>query len=397
MGSRLLLGLGNCVDYEIGWDAQIFNDLIAHHGIHLSELDPWIPVVDERSLLLSVLGYFQAGEGGERGVSDVDTVKDFARHFTVRPSLGGTNVRAAIALARIGVPTRLHLVCANATVRALLPGSCSYITSSLSEELSPHLIVQFSAGDEILIEGRPLVAARANRAIYVNDVLNQSMKLADNLGAEVKNSLVFLIAGVNAITEDAVLRDRMEAIRTICKSAPDTYVVYEDAGFHDPSTSEQVIRTLADVIDLHGMNEDEFQVHVGRKVDLLSAEDVHLALLHLRERLAARILVVHTKDWALAFGDRASEFRDSLVGGIKLAVARYCHGDDFSPADVDAVSNLQLSEAGRDFARAIEALSPGTITCVPGPKTDVLRPTTVGLGDTFVGGFLAGLPAIRQE
>ena len=32
----------------------------------------------------------------------------------------------------------------------------------------------------------------------------------------------------------------------------------------------------------------------------------------------------------------------------------------------------------------------GTVVrCVPGLKMDVAEPTTVGLGDTFVGGFLA--------
>jgi ADP-dependent phosphofructokinase/glucokinase len=31
------------------------------------------------------------------------------------------------------------------------------------------------------------------------------------------------------------------------------------------------------------------------------------------------------------------------------------------------------------------------VECVPGYALDVVNPTTVGLGDTFVGGFLAEL------
>ena len=53
MTHPLVLGLGGCVDFEIVWDASVLEELAGHHGISAAELDAYIPVEDERSLLSS--------------------------------------------------------------------------------------------------------------------------------------------------------------------------------------------------------------------------------------------------------------------------------------------------------------------------------------------------------
>jgi ADP-dependent phosphofructokinase/glucokinase len=43
------------------------------------------------------------------------------------------------------------------------------------------------------------------------------------------------------------------------------------------------------------------------------------------------------------------------------------------------------------FAAALEDRMGGVVRCLPGFRLDVAEPTTIGLGDAFVGGFLAAV------
>jgi hypothetical protein len=44
-----------------------------------------------------------------------------------------------------------------------------------------------------------------------------------------------------------------------------------------------------------------------------------------------------------------------------------------------------------DFAAALEGRMGGMVRCAPGFNLEVSEPTTIGLGDTFVGGVLAAV------
>ena len=74
-----------------------------------------------------------------------------------------------------------------------------------------------------------------------------------------------------------------------------------------------------------------------------------------------------------------------------MAGARYCHGDDFTEADVHALRLSGRRPGAVAFAAALEERMGGLVRCVPGFELDVPEPTTIGLGDTFVGGFLAAV------
>ncbi len=113
------------------------------------------------------------------------------------------------------------------------------------------------------------------------------------------------------------------------------------------------------------------------------------ALEDLRRLVTAPTLVVHPRYWSLAFGRTPELYRESLRGGITMASTRYLYGDDFTRADYDRVDALPPGEAGVAFATAVEARLPGRVACRPAFVLRTDTPTTVGLGDTFVGGFLA--------
>src|SRR5699024_8493334 len=130
--------------------------------------------------------------------------------------------------------------------------------------------------------------------------------------------------------------------------------------------------------------------YLGHPVDLLSPPEVRDAVTELRTLIGVPTLVLHTKYWAAAFG---GDYAAALDNGTVMAATRYAHGDDFTDADVERMRRTPRRPESVAFAAALTSgTGPGdTISCVPGFALDVADPTTVGLGDTFVGGFLAAM------
>jgi ADP-dependent phosphofructokinase/glucokinase len=201
-----------------------------------------------------------------------------------------------------------------------------------------------------------------------------------------------LVSGFNSMRDPQTLVARLRDLREQMKSLPDdAVVVYEDGGFHVPELSEHVREGLGDLVDVHSMNEDEMQTYVGRTVDLLDPADVVAALGDLGRVARARTVVVHSGYWALAVGERAGAYRAALDCGILLASTRYLHGDAFTASDHSRSAEIPRHAAGSAFARAVEHALPGQVCAVPALVLRTARPTTIGLGDTFVGGFVAAL------
>jgi ADP-dependent phosphofructokinase/glucokinase len=383
MAARALLGLGGCVDYELTLSAPVLERLAADYAVGAAELTSPAPVVSERDLVVSILRYVARGGGGEHFAASAEALETFAARFPHRTTLGGTSVRAGLAMARLGIPSTLHLVSVNDTVRRLLPPAISYVSSGRADTLHPHLIVQWDQG--LRIGSLGLTAPAPNRLIYVNDPDNESMALSDDLGALLADASVLLLSNFNAMRDQDLLDRRLATLREHLRRLPPSAVTYfEDAAYHEPAFSRRVRDALLPHIDVYGLNEDELQSYLGRPVDLLSPADVAAALRSVHALIPAPTLVLHTRYWALSFGvDHAG----ALDNGIVLAATRYVHGDDFTDADVTALRRRPRRSA--DFADALRAEMGERVRCAPGFELDIENPTTVGLGDTFVGGFLA--------
>ena len=389
--SRVVLGLGNCVDYELTLTAEVMEQLAADYGISAAELTSPTTVTDERDLVVSILSYLTRGGGGEHFVASADALSTFAGRFPHRTTLGGTSVRAGIVMDRLGVPSTVHLVTVNDTVRRLLPASCAYVSSGVADTFHPHLIVQY--GKDMHIGSLGITAPFPNRLIYVNDPANESMTLTDDLGARLSRVKVFLVSNFNAMRDKDLLDQRLAALRAHMRQLPPDAVTYfEDAAYHEPAFSRRVREALLDEIDVYGLNEDEMQAYLGRPVNLLSVREVADALAEVRALIPAPTLVVHSKYWAVALGE---DYGDALDNGIVMAATRYCHGDDFTDGDVDHLRGRPRAPASVEFAAALRAKMGDTVRCVAGFAFDVEAPTTVGLGDTFVGGFLAVIAAAK--
>lgn len=330
MSNELVLGLGGTVDYEIAWDRRVLERLVHKYKIGSEELTESIPIESERDLVVSLLGFLKDGMGGERYVAASDIVEQFSARFDKRVTLGGTCVRAALSLRMRDIPSTVHLVSIDDNVRRLLPADCDYICSAERDSLDPHLIVQFPPGTEVRARDIAIRSPHANRIIYVNDPPNRELVLSATLGSVLSTAKVFMVSGFNVIQDRRLLDSRLEQLRGHMRSLPkDAVVFYEDAGYHVAGMNERVREGIYDLVDVYSMNEDEMQAYLGcsRALDLLDPDEMQTALTELQAVIPDRLLVVHTKHWALALGHDASSQAAALRGGVTMAGTRYLRGD----------------------------------------------------------------------
>ena len=396
--SRVVLGLGGCVDHELKLTAGVLEKLVTEFGIRAAELTSPGEVTSERDLVVSILSYVARGGGGEHFIASAAALESFAGRFPHRTTIGGTSVRAGIVMDRLGVPSTLHLVTVNDTVRRLLPPDGEYVSSGTDDTYYPHLIVQYDKGLRINVDDLDIIAPVPNRLIYVNDPANETMALTDDLGDRLSKAEIFLISGFNAMRDQDLLDDRLRALCEHMRQLPAEAATYfEDAAYHEPAFSTRVRDALLDRIDIYGLNEDELQSYLTRTVDLLSVPQVVRALADLHVLIPAHTLVLHTRYWALAYGDRTGEYAPALDTGTVMATTRYLHGDEFTDEDVAGLRRLPRRSESEAFAAALQQRLGDMVRCVPGFAVDAENPTTVGLGDTFVGGFLSAVALFDGE
>lgn len=396
MNEQIALGLGDNIDYEITWDSQVMEDLVLHYGIRAAELAEARPahseVHCERDLVVSILRFLQAGTGGERWVSSSDIIEQFAQRFAMKITLGGTSVRSAIAMRKLGYRSTLHLVTINDHVRRLIPHDSPYVCSNDRDTAYPHLIVQFDQGSCVQAGDIDIRSSRANRIIYHNDLDNITMRLNEEYTRLITQAKVFLISGFNAMQSEALLVDRLHTLLRIMDALPgDAQVFYEDAGFFNPGFHAVIHKALAGRISIFSLNEDELQGHVGHKLDLLDAGQVAGALADLHAIIPAPVTVVHSMYWALAYGTHAARMAAPLKGGVTMATTRFRCGDDFTVENYHEVEALPPNPQGAAFAAAIAGRLAERVCCVPVALVEQANATTIGLGDAFVGGFLPAL------
>lgn len=391
MAARIVLGIGSTTDYELEWDAETLSQLAEQYTVSLAELDTARPVVDERSLIVSILSFLAMGRGGERFVATTELIEIFTARFASRVTLGGTSPRAALALAALGHQSLVHLVSINDTVRELLPPEMSTLCSAERDSSEPHLIVQYPAGGKVRLVDGELTAPRANRLIYVNDEPNRLVRISSQLAAHVAEADVFLLSGFNTMRDEVLLQDRLDEVSSMMMAMrPGAISIFEDAGAHDRALGERVRDSICGVVDVYGMNEDELFDYVGSSFDLHDPDRAEAALRKITSLIPARCLVVHTAHWAVALSSDAERWRPAVQSAVEMAATRYLQGDEATAADVQRTRTLPIQPGGAAFAAELERRFGGASVCVPAYQVTTPTPTTIGLGDSFVGGFIAG-------
>ena len=386
--SGILLGMGNSLDYDVAWQPQATVALAAECGI-----DTWpeIPVRirDERDLLCAILAYAAAGVGTERAVESVEVIESVASKLGFRESLGGTGVRAGRVLDLLGIDCTVHLSSVLPQTELLLWPHSHYLAGRRASTPYPHLIIQFRDDEAVTVGGISRTPPRPNRLIFVNDPDNADLDLAPELPAAVSACSMWLISGINAIADYIHLAERLEQIGDLTRTMrPGSWVVYEDSGFHNEELADVALATMAGVCDIVGMNEDEFIRHLSAPVDLDDPLSVGSALADLAARWGISNLVVHSARWAAAIGPQAEQLRPALTEGVLAGAARFSRGDAMTQQDLTALRSTPRNPTG---AAVVAGLERSGFVAVPGFDLHPHESVTVGLGDSFVGGFLAGL------
>lgn len=389
MHERVVLGMIVTIDEELIWDEGVVDALIAETGVRPDDLFERGQLDGLHAMVATLITHLASGSGAEHYVTTPEPLLELATRFSSRRTLGGTGVRAGLALAALGTASTAVMAAVDPDVRRLLPRLCRPVAAHETEALVPHVIFQYPAGATVHVGDRTVVAPAPNRVIFAHDVPNEQLPVPATYPSLVAGADVVLVSSLNAVRDDAVLARRIEEITAALEGArPDATLIWEDAAYHVPSMALDVAQAMAAHVHVVSMNEDELQSYLGRRVDLLRADDVARAVHQVRDLVGARTLVVHTRWWALAVGEDAARYRAALRGGISTASARFAYGDAAGSAEYAAARTWSSDPRSTVLAAALDGIG---IACESGVLPPTQKPTTIGLGDAFAGGFVGVL------
>jgi len=403
-------GLGNNVDEEITWDQNVLQSLIIKH-LSFSEIPQHIPehIATPEDFLTLVVVLFQQGKGIELPITNEAMCRFLGKHFQSQQTLGGTGSRAARALATLGFRVFTHLNILSDTVRHLLdvPSLYTLCGSEMvkladlnelgEEDYAPHFIIQFSEGDELQIGQEIICCPQSNRIILPYDEMNKILPLNLSyfhyISAMGKDVASVVISGFNAMVNEGLLLVRLQEVALALKpiTSQKIPIYLEDGGYHKPTYKQHVLRQLGPLIDVFSMNEDELTDMTNlhhRTVDVTDLHSILNSLEFLIEHYDLRNIILHTKDFALYYGqDRDYEIAAGLSFANAVAATRARIGRDGTRDEIHKTLALPESPQGRIFQQQARKTILNRYLAVS-PARYLPQPScTIGLGDTFVAGF----------
>ena len=391
MGKEIAIGIHAVVDWECIWDQELFTALVRNYDISEEELAPPDKICSERDLLRAVLYYMSKSQGAELLAETNDIIESFGSRFAYKTTIGGTAARAAIALAKVGIPSILQITTDNETIRRLLPDSIEVVPADPKAEsrLYPHVSVTYPGGVRIRTEKLDFTTTRENRILMCSDPLIFEMPVREDFYTRCQDAKVFLESCFSEIKDEDILRDRVEKCRRMLAGLREqTLVIFEDAHYPRQAFRRYVNDRLHPYLDVISMNEDELQDQAGREINLTDVKDVLAALEQIYQEMRVPTVFVHSSLWAVAYGRNHDRYRTALENGIAMAATRFCYGDSFGIDEFHHVRKLACCSAGESFAEEIEKTGE-PVTCVACKDLSFVKtPTVVGLGDAFAGGLL---------
>ena len=393
MAINLSLGLNNGIDYEVVWNGEILGTLINRYKIQEEHIRSYNQITTIEDLIGSILFYLRDGKGGAVHVADIAIIHEFSKFFEYNLTIGGAGTRAAIVLDKLGIQSNVHLVSNNDVIQERLPKTIKVFCGNENESFYPHLIIQFPIGGSVKTQNISITTQRANRIMYIHNPDIDNLPLSEDFFKAAGKTNVMLIGGFTSMSDldEALVRVAQASKYIDSYITPQTLVYYENSSPPRGFKKEllQVWRLIVAKSQIFGLNEDELQLIIQRTIDITDPSQILCALNDLSTLIPCKNYVIHTKYWALAYGDNPDIYESSLRSGIGLATTRLCHGDAVTQARVDEIMGYPLDPIGDMFAQSINS-SP-LICCVPSFLVKQKNLTTVGLGDTFVAGFVAEL------
>ena len=409
-GRRAVLAYASNLDVLVRWNCESFNRFLAEYLKEEPSFQEGDEIASEEDLARILIYFVIHGLGGEVDITSRKVIDVLTEYFDVEYGLGGTCAQGAAALGSMGIPVLVHITdCSKDVIRqmsgirieAVKHGRAVPVETCVSgEEALCHFIVQFTKDDVIRVFGKEYKVRLSNRLIMGYDTVHKVLPVEEEFLAycekNAKDICSYDISGFNAVTDRKIMQERLERLavhyRSVKEKNPDCRIYFESAHFINNEIREYTYQTLAEVIDIMGMNEEELVDLTrtrGYAVDKDSLDSILKGLEELIKVYPVHGFVVHSKDYALYFGKDmpGTDIEQGLTLGNLVSGTRARTGRYGSVSDCRETLKLELSGTGLAFAKELEGYHlPYKVVQVPSRYME--KPaTTIGLGDSFVAGM----------
>ncbi len=413
-GRRIVFGYTSDLDVAIEWNGETFSEILS---AYLKEEPRHLPgdVIDSMpSFARIVSSYMIHGLGGEIDITDNAVCEYLESRFKAARILGGTCAQGATVLTAIGLPVLVHITDKSREVSRLMDGPGVRVVAregvvpimegASAEPPVRHFILQYPKGIRITANGVIYEVPASNRLIMDFDEIHKYLPLdrhfLDYCETFADGLRVYSVSGFNAILDAGIMEQRTDELAVhygrVKSRNPDCMIYLEDAHYLRFDLKELLFSKFAGLVDVFGMNDEELVDHAMRLGFRTDREDLS-SVLHgldaLLRRYSMRGIVLHTKDYSLFYGSELEgvDVAKGLTLGNILAGTRARTGRYGSYEDCGETLRLPLSPRGIAFSEQLARMKTGKcVHLVPSLYMD--RPTyTIGLGDTFMGGFLISL------
>jgi len=405
-----VFGYTSNLDVVLEWDVEKYNEIL---DIYLKE-EPWTRDGDTVGTMEDFARiscyYIMRGLGANFDITDIGVCNFLKDKFPYDFSLGGTCAQGAAALGMLGFSINTHLsdecrevmdMLGKANVTVVRDGKVVPAQLAPSEEEPVyHFILQFNKDDKLRILGREVPIPLSNRLILFYDTIHKIVPIQRAFLDYWRNAgegpTSWLVSGFDAIVDPDRMKDCLDVLvphlQEMKKKHPDMVIYFEGAFFMNPEVKEMACQAFCKHVDIIGMNEEELEQQVrrfGGERPGSTAEGVVGALDLILTRFGARGAVLHTKDYAMYYGEplRGVDIEQGLTMGNLMSATRARIGRYGSLEDCRETLQLSLSGEGVRFAQELTGKAREGRAAVAVPSRYLEHPRfTIGLGDTFVSG-----------
>jgi ADP-dependent phosphofructokinase/glucokinase len=369
-------------------------------------------------LISGLLFCMKSGSGAELLIDDSEVAGLIGKTFAWQNRLGGNAGNMANVLAQLGAEPVLNvpaLTCRQASflhpgVRVAKGGILKPATSAAKEgEDLTHFVLQFSAGERVVIPGETTVSPHENRFIASFDSLNRRLYTDPDFDSYCREHLDemegALVAGFHLVSfpclEESV-KERIEQIRSWKEKRPELLLHAEMGSIQRPEMMRCLLESLA--VDSIGMNEDELAVLGGLEP---GSRGILEAARRLRSHLGISRICVHTREYVVSAvrgligpEDEISAIEQGVGKAATLAATGSIFGErpslNVNPAGASAVNDFCTHGAQRSRSGAYICQGGEFLCLVPALNVDSPK-MTVGLGDSMTATTFFYELASRQD
>lgn len=413
-GKFIAFGYTSNLDILLEWDVDAFNRILKEHLSAVPSAVDGASIGSLEDFAGIVASYLTRGLGGEIQITSAQVCDFLEATFQGSQAIGGTGAQGSAALGAVGMPVVTHLTDDSQEVRRLFCYPQVFVVSQGklvpvcesegSSGPAKHMVLQYDRGDVIHVGGQRYAAPESNRLILDYDDLNTRLPLRceflEYVEENAKRLYSYSISGFNLIVDPEVLRERLDQLephyRRVKDENPECIIYLEAAHYLCPEIQKMVFDRLGPCLDILGMNEEElvdFTARLGVDTDPNSLPSVLQGLEAVVSQHSVKGIVLHTKDYALYYGQELPgvELEKGLTIGNLMAATKARIGVYGTVEDCrETLSTWELSPKGLEFAQELGALQTERYACLVPTRYNKYPKSTIGLGDTFVAGVQMG-------